>query len=129
MYHDLIGRTPDSGGLVYWVNNLNHGANPTNVAYGFAASAEREGMRVGGIYQTFLGRSASQAEIDYWVARFVHGATSEDIEAGFAGSAEYYRSAAKGKGDNTDWITSAYLDVLHRAAMAGDISYWLGVLR
>ena len=78
---------------------------------------------------TLISAALCGDNVNYWVGRFVHGATSEDIEAGFAGSAEYYRSAAKGKGDNTDWISSAYLDVLHRAAMAGDISYWLGVLR
>src|SRR5262249_48195079 len=41
MYEDLLGREPEQDGYNFWVNALAHGANPAEVALGFAASEER----------------------------------------------------------------------------------------
>src|SRR5262249_4062405 len=57
MYQDILGRTPSQSEVDGWVQALNSGVSPQQVAYGFAASAEREGNRVRGDYQTFLGRT------------------------------------------------------------------------
>src|SRR5262249_21919682 len=43
MYQDLLGRTPSPGEVNSWVAQLNAGVSPVSIAYGFAASAEREG--------------------------------------------------------------------------------------
>jgi hypothetical protein len=128
MYRDLLGRTPQPDEVAYWVNNLNHGMSTAAVAYGFAASREREGQRVAQDYQVYLGRSADAAGQAYWVNLFLSGATNEDVVAGFMGSAEYYQNANKGNAHWIDWIGSLYLDMLHRNASADEITYWTGIL-
>jgi hypothetical protein len=90
MYHDLLGRPPDQAGENYWVQVLAAGADRETVAYGFAASLEREQMRVQDDYQSFLARPANAAEVDFWVNGFASGGKNEDVVAGFVGSTEYY---------------------------------------
>jgi V8-like Glu-specific endopeptidase len=129
MYQDLLGRTPAQSEVDGWVNALNHGVSPQQVAYGFAASTERETIRVKDDYQTYLGREASQAEIRGWVYAFEHGASNEDVVAGFVGSAEYYARPQKGNGNRTDWIISTYTDVLGRTPSDAEVQGWLRVLQ
>jgi hypothetical protein len=112
MYHDLLHRDASDAEVNAWVSLLNAGTKPFDIALGFAASAEREGIRVAKDSSDYLGRGASQAEIDAWVDLFVHhGAGNEDVVAGFVGSPEYFQSHY----DNiADWLTEAYRAVLHR---------------
>jgi hypothetical protein len=124
MYQDLLGRTPAQTEVDGWLYALGHGVSPRQVAYGFAASAEREAIRVNNDYMTYLGRQASQAEVQGWVYAFEHGASNEDVVAGFVGSAEYYGSPQKGQGDRTDWIVSVYTDVLGRTPSNDEIEAW-----
>jgi hypothetical protein len=110
MYQDLLGRTPSQAEVDYWVGQLNKGVSTTDVAYMFAASKEREGLRITADYQKYLGRTPSQPEIDYWVNLFVTGkATNEDVVAGFAGSSEYFTSHF---GNVIDWLDSAFVALL-----------------
>jgi hypothetical protein len=95
MYVDLLQRTPSDGEVQGWVNALNRGVTPEAVAYGFAASAEREGIRVRNDYFAYLGRTAGQAEVDSWVNAFTHGLTNEDLVAGFIASDEYFQKNTK----------------------------------
>jgi hypothetical protein len=94
MYQDLLGRTPQQAEVDAWVGAMAAGMSPTQVAYGFAASAEREGQRVSADYQKYVGRSATPAEISAWVNAFENGFTNEDVIAGFVGSPEYYKEHA-----------------------------------
>jgi hypothetical protein len=90
MYQDLLGRAAESQGETYWVAQLAAGADRTSVAYGFAASLERERMRVQDDYFHYLGRQADTAGVDYWVTAFAHGTANEDVIAGFLASDEYF---------------------------------------
>jgi streptogramin lyase len=91
MYQDLLGRTPAQAEVDHWLQVLGSGVSTVEVAYGFAASGEREGQRVGADYQQYLGRTPADAEVAGWVGAFESGAkTNEDVIAGFAGSAEYF---------------------------------------
>jgi hypothetical protein len=90
MYQDLLGRTPSQDEVNEWVKALEQGVTTQQVAYGFAASAERETMRVQNDYQTYLGRSASPSEVKTWVNAFLQGVSNEDVIAGFVGSDEYF---------------------------------------
>ncbi len=122
MYHDLLGRAPDPQGLQAWLNELNSGRQtPLGVAYGFAASAEREGIVVQSDYQTFLGRGASAEEVNLWVQSFLRGATNENVVAGFVGSPEYF---ANHLSSPSAWLTAAYKDVLNRAPDSGGYQSW-----
>jgi hypothetical protein len=126
MYHDLLGRTPSQAEVNGWILAMNNGETPQQVAYGFAASPEREGIRVRDDYFRFLGRAPSQAEVNGWVDSFVHGNSNENVVAGFVGSPEYF--SARGHGNNTLWINVAYHDVLNRYPGASEVAFWLGLL-
>ena len=82
MYRDLLGRSPDPAGEGFWAQALAAGAERSAVAYGFAASAERERIQVRDDYQRFLARPASDAEVAFWVNAFVSGERNEDVVAG-----------------------------------------------
>jgi hypothetical protein len=94
MYQDLLGRTPQQAEVDAWVGAMAAGMSPTQVAYGFAASAEREGQRVSADYQQYVGRAATSTEVSAWVNAFENGFTNEDVIAGFVGSPEYYKEHA-----------------------------------
>jgi hypothetical protein len=90
MYQDLLGRQPDAQGELFWMQELARGSSRYSVAYGFAASSERQRQHIAADYQKFLGRSAGGSEIDYWLARFNQGAANEDI-TGLLLSDEYFK--------------------------------------
>jgi hypothetical protein len=93
MYNDLLGRQPDPAGEAFWVQQLAMGAQRADVAFGFAASVEREQQRVTLDYQHFLGRTPDQQGLDFWVTQFQMGFTNEDLIAGFIASDEYFDAA------------------------------------
>jgi uncharacterized protein YkwD len=128
MYVDLLGRPPDQQGLNYWVNQLQAGARPADVAYGFAASPERESQRIEGDYQLLLGRPADTAGLTYWLNAFLQGSTNEDLVGGFVGSSEYYEAANKGNGKKATWVAAAYEDIFHRSATSDELTFWAGQL-
>lgn len=90
MYVDLLGRFPDAAGETYWVSKLSNGAQPSDVAYGFAASLERERQRITDDYMHYLGRLPDEQGLDYWVQQFADGVTNEDVITGFVASDEYF---------------------------------------
>ncbi|HEV3444612.1 MAG TPA: DUF4214 domain-containing protein, partial [Gemmataceae bacterium] len=110
MYHDLLGRTPSQAEIDGWLKALAAGESTTDIAFGFAASAEREGQRVTADYQQYLGRTPTPAEVQSWVNAFVTGSkTNEDVVAGFVGSVEYFKNH---NGDAQDWLNQAVLALL-----------------
>ncbi len=127
MYLDLLGRSPTQAEVNQWVAGLNAGISTTYVAYGFAASAERETLRVQADYQTYLGRSATSAEVQQWVSAFTrHLVTNEYVIAGFLGSAEYYTSRCDS--DPTTWVDNIFAAALHRWPGSNEVDLWLGAM-
>jgi hypothetical protein len=115
MYVDLLQRTPSLAEVSAWVARLNAGASTETVALGFAASAEREGLRVRQNYRTFLGRVPSPGEVNDWVTQFTtRGMTNETMSALFVSSPEYFRNTAKGNGNIIQWLDAVFADILHR---------------
>jgi streptogramin lyase len=106
MYKDLLGRTPSQAEVDNWVQVLASGVSTTAVAFGFAASSERESNRVTADYLQYLGRNPAATEVAGWVNAFESGAaTNEDVVAGFVGSPEYFQ---KHFGNASDWFASAF---------------------
>jgi V8-like Glu-specific endopeptidase len=125
MYQDLLGRPAEETGVVYWLGTLAAGVTPAQVAYGFAASPEREGQRITADYLTYLGRPPEPGAVASWVAQFLAGKSNEDVIAGFVGSAEYYNSHGN---NDTSWLRAVYEDVLGRTPAQSEINSWLAVL-
>ncbi len=123
MYRDLLGRAPSQAEVDGWVAALNAGASPQQVAYGFAASSERERQRVTGDYRQFLGRDPSPAEVDGWVGAFASGlASNEDVVAGFVGSDEFFQA----HGGNAQWFATGFQELFgHPASQASSPPTWL----
>lgn len=129
LYQDLLGRTPLSGEVASWVAALAAGASPVNIAFGFAASAERQGIRVGQNYLTYLGRTGTAPEIAYWVDQFVnHGMSTETMAAQFVGSREFFNNSSKGASTFSVWVTQAYQAILRRAPSATDAATFVSAL-
>jgi len=126
LYQDLLGRAPAADEVAYWVNNLNNGMSPADVAFGFASSPEREGQRVTADYQRYLGRAPSATEVGYWVNTFLAGTDNETVVASFVASQEFFQS--QGQNNVNDWLFSAYEEILNRPPDATGEAYWLGVL-
>jgi hypothetical protein len=125
MYQDILGRSPDAAGLSYWLQQLQQGVPASTIAYGFAASPEREAQRVTADYQQFLSRAPAQAEVNYWVNQFLSGKTNEQVIAGFVASQEDYQ---KHYNDARDWIFGAYQNILGRLPDPAGLNHWLSVL-
>jgi hypothetical protein len=126
MYQDLLGRTPAAMEVSYWLNQLAQGEQPSDVAYGFAASKERDGQHVMADYQHYLGRTPAQSEVDYWVDRMINaGWTNEQVIAGFVGSAESFQQHYS---NAIDWLDMAYPLLLGRPPDAGGLQNWAPVL-
>jgi hypothetical protein len=99
---------------------------PTQVAYDFAASPEREGQRITADYQTFLGRAPAAEEVAGWVNAFAQGLANETVVAAFVGSVEYFQK----HGHNlAAWLHNAYLDILGRPADDAGFWGWLDMLQ
>jgi hypothetical protein len=126
MYQDLLYRTPQEQEVDLWVNALAAGAQPASVAHGFAASPEREAIRIRSNYETYLGRQASQAEVNLWLNHFKNGVSNETMAAGFVGSSEYF---VKHGGSIDAWIKSAYFSVLGRQPDPAGLNYWRAFLQ
>ena len=121
MYENLLGRTPAPSEVQYWLTQLAAGESTADIAYGFAASKERESDRVAADYQQYLGRSAPPSEFQYWVNIFLNGGSNEQVIGGFLGSQEYFQD----HGNNiVDWIFAAYHAVLNRLPDQGGLQYW-----
>jgi hypothetical protein len=107
MYQDLLGRKPADAEVQSWLKAIAGGETFTQVAYGFANSAEREGERITADYKQYLGRAPEPGIVPVWVQNFESGATNENVIAGFLASAEYYQ--VHGNNDAA-WYQSAYED-------------------
>jgi len=93
IYEDLLGRSPDSGGLSYWAGALASGESLAQVAYAIATSSEYRDNLVSGWYQTFLDRAVDSDGLGYWMGAFGSGSADEQVIAAILGSAEFYADA------------------------------------
>jgi len=126
VYEDVLGRSPDAGGLSYWSNLLDQGAAIASVATAIAHSAEYyQNFVIAPDYVKLLGRVADAAGLAYWTSQMQAGLTDQGLEAGFVASNEFYLNAG---GTNTAWIDSIYTLLLGRTVDASGETYWAGQL-
>jgi uncharacterized protein YkwD len=129
LYRAFLGRTPDAGGLKFWVNRKRSGTwSLTKMADNFAASNEfktkygtlTNRQFVTRIYTDVLGRAADPSGVDYWTGRLDSGTWSRGrVMVGFSESNEYKRKQA----ENTD-AAVAYVFLLGRAPTAAELTDW-----
>jgi hypothetical protein len=97
LYQAAFARTPDQGGLSFWVDKVDDGAALRDVASGFIGSPEFEssyGMTasperyVEKFYQNVLGRSGEASGVVFWTNELKRGVPLAEVLLGFAESSE-----------------------------------------
>jgi hypothetical protein len=96
LYQNVLGRAPDSGGLAFWVGQLDSGAMTRGqVMLGFSESAEYKQVSFNKVYVTMiyvgmLRRAPDQGGFDFWVGQLNGGASGLGLIQGFLTAAEYH---------------------------------------
>jgi hypothetical protein len=98
IYQAAFARTPDSGGLGFWISNMDHGASLKSVAEQFVTSNEFVSVYgatpsnhdiVAKFYEHVLNRQGEAAGIDFWTKVLdTHAATVAEVLMGFSEGAE-----------------------------------------
>jgi hypothetical protein len=99
LYQAALHRTPDTAGLSYWVNAIDHGASLAQVAGDFIRSAEfaaafgnpttlSNAQFLNVIYTNILGRSPDAAGLGYWLGELDRGFGRDRTLASFSESVE-----------------------------------------
>ena len=98
LYQAAFDRTPDKGGLGYWINALDSGKTLAQIAGGFTGSKEFADLYgtstsnaefISLLYDNVLHRAPDADGLNFWInAMVVHQAPREEILAQFSESAE-----------------------------------------
>lgn len=98
IYQAAFNRTPDAGGLGFWINAMDHGTTLAQVAQSFVASTEFQALYgaqpsnaeiLTRYYQNVLHRAPDQGGYDFWLDVMEHkGGTAAAVLADFSQSAE-----------------------------------------
>ena len=98
VYQAAFDRTPDLGGLGFWIHAVDNGASLRQVAEGFVGSAEFKAVYganptstqiVGKMYENVLHRAGELSGMAFWVDVLDSGrGTAADVLAGFSDSPE-----------------------------------------
>jgi hypothetical protein len=98
VYQAAFNRTPDLGGLGYWIGGMDSGASLKNVAQGFVNSAEFKAVYgsnptnelfVAKLYDNVLHRAPDLGGYNYWLGILNSGqGTAADVLAAFSESPE-----------------------------------------
>ncbi len=144
LYHNVLHRDPDSGGLSNWVGFLASGQDTrAQVVLGFSESPEdigalaapvQQGLwiadaaagEVARLYDTVLGRLPDGSGLANWTHSLEAGSSLQSVANGFVGSQEF--QSVYGALNNTDFVTLLYHNVLHRDPDAGGLNNWVGML-
>ena len=125
VYEDLLGRTPDAGGLASWEGQLAAGVSDAQVAYDIATSPERRSDVVQFYYDALLGRPADPGGLASWVGLLNSGGSDQSVLEGIMGSAEFYAHVG---GTPSAFVTALYEDLLGRGPDAGGLASWVGAV-
>lgn len=91
LYEELLYRGPDSGGLSYWMSQV-QATSTGSVALRFYQSEESRRTRVAELYERLLGRGPDSAGHAYW-ASVLLGGDDISLAASLASSDEYVASS------------------------------------
>ena len=103
LYRAAFDRTPDQGGVGYWIGAMDKGASLQSVAAGFVASEEFRALYgaaptnaefVSRLYLNVLDRPGEAAGVDFWVGVLERGMSKGEVLAGFSDSNENVAAVA-----------------------------------
>lgn len=144
LYQNVLSRTPDAGGLNYWVGRLAQGTSEASVLSGFSESDENKAgtsglvnqgiwvpdptaTQIARLYDAVYGRKPDLGGLNYWLnAIETSGSTMQQVTNYLISSPEFL--ATYGGLSNGGFVQTLYQNTLHRAADAAGLNYWLGEL-
>ena len=97
MYQAAFARTPDEGGVSFWVSQVDKGMNLHDLAQNFIGSQEFMSVYgaspsvqtlVSGFYTNVLGRAPDASGLAYWIGQVQSGLSTPDLLVQFSESAE-----------------------------------------
>jgi hypothetical protein len=96
LYADVLGRSPDPGGLAAWQSAAQAGLGREALAAGFLHSEEADRQAVDRYYADYLGRTGSPADVGRWVGALRGGRLALDkVALAFLASDEFYDQATR----------------------------------
>jgi hypothetical protein len=123
-YTHYLGRSVDTGGLNYWVMQMQLGLTDEQLESSLLSSSEYAQLHAStnaswvlGLYSDLLGRPADGAGLSYWLGRLQAGESRYQVAMAIATSAE--REAIV--------VANDYQMFLGRSTSAGDTAYWVNV--
>lgn len=124
LYRQVLHRSAEDSGLIYWASRLDAGQPLEVVATGIFNSTERLNPLVTQFYEQFLGRNTDPIGLAYWVNDWQTKGDPRDVVANILASQEFFDDA----GDtNTGYITLLYQRVLQRPVEQSGLNYWVGL--
>jgi hypothetical protein len=125
LYQDILGRTPDPGGLDGWTNQILASGSAAGTAAGLSTSTERLNVFVAQQYRAALQRDPEPAGLAGWVRALQAGWTVPDLQAGVYGSDESL--ATLGGGNLQTWVGAMYSSLLGRTAAPNEAAAWAAI--
>jgi hypothetical protein len=125
LYQTVLGRTPETAGLLDWARQLQTGTAREQVAGRIWDSAEHRGLEVDQFYASYLHRAADDSGRRLWVNALVSGMSEEKVAESFLSSAEYLQTHA----GTTAYLFGLYADVLGRSPDAAGFDTWQAAVR
>ena len=126
LYHDLLGREVDAGGLSYWDAQLAAGLPRSQVAIEIERTMEYAQRTVASLYTRYLHRAGDAGGVNYFAQLMLQGVTIEQIAAVLIGSDEFF--TVQGGGTNNGFLNALYQDALGRPIDSGGLAWWNSVL-
>jgi hypothetical protein len=127
LYQAYFLRTPDYGGLDYWLDRRAAGTGINTISNSFAGSSEFS-RRYGSlsnaafvdlVYDNVLGRSPDAAGRSYWIDRLAKGTSRGQVMANFSQSSEFTRKMA-----DEAYLVSLYASMLQRKPPADELAFF-----
>ncbi len=89
LYHDMLGRAADAGGLAFWREHLHSGRGRELPAETFANGHERHTHEVEDRYREVLHRSPDDGGRAFWAGTLDNGLSGTDLTVKLSGSREH----------------------------------------
>jgi hypothetical protein len=125
LYTGILHRNPAPAEVAAWVDALNAGASPEEVALAFTGSVEYATNVIQANYNLFLGRQPAPAETAAWLREIQSGADEKEVEAAFVASDEFF---SRHGGSASSWLTGVYHEVLGRTPDSAGLTAWTQAL-
>jgi hypothetical protein len=126
VYQDLLGRTGDAAGVVFWSTMLGQGVSRAQLSSNVQHSGEYFTHEASQLYTTYLRRAADVGGLANLSGLLAQGISVEQARAVLLGSTEYFQT--QGGNSASGFVTALYHDVLQRDADAAGASLWATML-